>query len=87
MRQLPECLLPSKLSGLASGPEEEPLAGDPWGLQRLLCHLEQVAQECPHGGRKWGQASPSSFPASWRRPSLPQSAGLFSVCGRAGFTQ
>ena len=58
-----------------------------WGLQRLLCHLEQVAQECPHGGRKWGQASPSPFPASWRRPSLPQLAGPFSICERVGFTQ
>lgn len=58
-----------------------------WGLQRLRCHLEQVAQECPYGSRMWGQASPSPFPASWRRPSLPQSAGPFSICGRDGCTQ
>lgn len=58
-----------------------------WGLQRLLCHLEQVAQKCPYGSRMWGQVSPSPFPASWRRPSLPQSAGPFSICGRDGCTQ
>lgn len=58
-----------------------------WGLQRLMCRLEQVVQQCPCGSRMWGQASPSLFPASWHWPSLPQSAGPFSICGRDGCTQ
>lgn len=51
-----------------------------WGLQRLMCRLEQVVQQCPRGSRMWGQASPSLFPASWHWPSLSQSAGPFSIC-------